>query len=314
SSSALPPIPGLSAALASGFAVTNRELLDAKEVPARLAVVGGGVIGLELASYFRSAGSEVTVVELLDHIAGENDPDLVKILQKNYEKKGVKFLLSTKVVSFGEKEILCEKDGAQFALEADLALVSIGRRPNAAGIGLEGLGVATERGAVVTDSHMRTNVEGVYAAGDVNGRSMLAHTAYREAEVAVNDMLGIADEMRYDAIPAVLYTNPELASAGETEYTARAKGMDVETATLPMRFSGRYLAENEGGDGMMKLVVERASRRIVGVQALANYASEFICCAAALIALRADVETVRRTVFPHPTVSEIIREAAWKLE
>lgn len=312
SSSALPPIPGLKEALASGFALTNRELLDIPAVPQRLVVVGGGVIGLELASYFRSAGSEVTVIEMLDHIAGENDPDLVKILQKNYEKKGVKFLLSTKVASFGEGVIRCEKDGEAFEVAADKVLVSIGRRPNTADLGLASIGVALERGAIVTDSHMRTNIPGVYAAGDVNGRSMLAHTAYREAEVAVNYVLGREDEMRYDAIPSVIYTNPELAGAGETESTARAKGMDVSAVTLPMRFSGRYLAENEGGDGMMKLVYENGTKRIVGVHALSNYASEFIVEAATLIAMGADTESVKRLVFPHPTVAEIIREAAFK--
>lgn len=314
SSSALPPIPGLADALASGFAVTNRELLDLKEVPQRLAVVGGGVIGLELASYFCSAGSEVTVIEMLDHIAGENDPDLVGILQKNYEKKGVRFLLSTKVTSFDKNVVHCEKDGGELAVEADVALISIGRRANGAKIGLETIGVATERGAVITDAHMRTNVAGVYAAGDVNGRSMLAHTAYREAEVAVNDLRGIPDEMRYDAIPSVIYTNPELASAGETEYTARAKEMDVSAVAIPMRFSGRYLAENEGGNGMMKLVYENGSKRIVGMQALANYASEFIVEAATLITLGADADMVRHLVFPHPTVCEILREAAWKIQ
>ncbi len=314
SSSALPPIPGLSDALASGFAVTNRELLSVKEIPARLAVIGGGVIGLELASYFNSAGSEVTVIEMLDHIAGANDPDLVKILQKNYEKKGVKFLLSTKVTAVGEGVIRCEKDGNALECACDLALVSIGRRANTRDIGLETIGVETVRGAITTDAHMRTNIPDCYAAGDVNGRSMLAHTAYREAEAAVNDMLGVADEMNYNAIPSVIYTNPELASAGETEYTAREKGLDAATVTLPMRFSGRYLAENEGGDGMMKLVYEKGTKRILGIQALANYSSEFICEAATLIALRATTDTVRTIVFPHPTVSEIIREAAWKAQ
>ncbi len=312
SSSALPPIPGLDEALQSGFALTSRELLDLKEIPQKLAVVGGGVIGLELASYFRSAGSEVSVVEMLDHIAGENDPDLVKLLQKGFEKKGVKFLLSAKVTSFGAGVVRCEKDGEAIEIEADRALVSIGRRPNTAGIGLETIGVNLERGAIATDSHMRTNVEGVYAAGDVNGRSMLAHTAYREAEAAVRDILGIEDEMRYDAIPAVLYTNPELASAGETEYTARGKGLEASVVALPMRYSGRYLAENEGGDGVMKLVYETSTGRILGAQALSNYASEFIAEVSTLVSLGADVETVRRLVFPHPTVSEIIREAAWK--
>ncbi len=314
SSSALPPIPGLGEALVSGFALTSRELLDLNEIPPKLAVVGGGVIGLELASYFCSAGSEVTIIEMLDHIAGDNDADLVKILQRNYEKRGMKFLLSTKVESIGTGEIICERAGERFAVCAQRALISVGRRPNVMNLGLEALGVALERGAVVTDAHMRTNVPGVYAAGDVNGRSMLAHTAYREAEAAVRDMLGLPDEMRYDAIPGVIYTNPELAGVGETEASARQKGLEVETTLLSMRFSGRYLAENEGGDGAMKLVCEAGTKRVLGVHALTNYASEFIGQAAALIALGVDAKTLKRLVFPHPTAAEILREAAWHID
>lgn len=309
---AMPPIPGLEEQYQAGFALTNREILSLAEIPGRLAVIGGGVIGLELASYFTSAGARVTVIEMLDHIAGENDPDLVKLLQKNYEKKGVTFLLSTKVTGVKENGVTCEKDGQPIFVEADKALVSIGRRAATAGLGLDTIGVTLERGAVVTDEHMRTNVPNVYAAGDINGRSMLAHTAYREAEVAVNHMLGAEDEMQYHAIPGVIYTNPELAGVGETEYTARAKGMDVAVVTLPMRFSGRYLAENEGGDGMAKLVVEKATGRVAGFQALSNYASEFIAQAGALIALGVTVEQAKKLVFPHPTACEILREALFQ--
>jgi len=170
----------------------------------------------------------------------------------------------------------------------------------------------TERGAIVTDEHMKTNIPEVYAAGDVNGKSMLAHTAYREAEVAVNIMLGKRDNMRYDAIPAVLYTNPELASVGETEYTAKKKGLDVDVVKIPMRFSGRYLAENEGGDGICKLIINKERRTIVGAQALSNYSSEFIVACGTFIELQLTLEDIKKIVFPHPTVCEIIREAVFQ--
>ena len=255
SSPAIPPIPGLKEGLESGFAVTNRELLSLTEAPRRLVVIGGGVIGLEMAAYFNSIGSEITVIEMLDHIAGENDRELVGILQKHYEKRGMKLLLSAKVTEIADGAVRYEKDGKSCAVECDKVLISIGRRPNIKDVGLESIGVLTERGAIVTDSRMRTNQPEVYAAGDVNGRSMLAHTAYREAEVAVNTMLGKRDNMRYDAIPAVLYTNPELSGVGYTEAAAAAAGLDARTVTLPMRYSGRYVAENEGGDGIFKLVV-----------------------------------------------------------
>ena len=179
SSPAIPPITGLKDGLESGFVVTNREILALTEVPEKLVVIGGGVIGLEMASYFNSVGSNVTVIEMLDHIAGENDKKLTAVLQKNYEKKGVIFKLGAKVTAVKEAGVEYELDGETAIIPADKVLLSIGRRANTTGIGLETIGVATERGAVVTDAHMRTNVKNVYAAGDVNGKSMLAHTAYR---------------------------------------------------------------------------------------------------------------------------------------
>ena len=312
SNPAVPPIPGLKEGLERGFVMTNREILDLQEAPGRLAVIGGGVIGLEMAAYFNSIGVEVTIIEMLDHIAGENDKDLVALLQKHYEKKGIRFLLSAKVTKVEGGAVHYEKDGQAQAVEADKVLLSIGRRANTANIGLETIGVLTERGAIVTDRHMRTNQPEVYAAGDVNGRSMLAHTAYREAEVAVNNMLGKRDVMRYNAIPGVLYTNPELAAVGETEYTAKQKGLDVQVVKLPLQYSGRYVAENEGGNGIFKLVVDQKQRTVLGAQALCNYASEFIVAVGAFIELGLTLEEIKEVVFPHPTVCEIIREAVFQ--
>mgnify|MGYP000896401091 CR=1 FL=1 len=312
SSPSVPPIPGLNEGIASGFVMTNREALQITEVPKELVVIGGGVIGLEMASYYNSVGSKVTIIEMLDHIAGENDPDLIKLLQKNYEKKGMVFHLNAKVTEVKSDSVLFEKDGQVQSVSADKVLLSIGRRANTQGIGLETINVLTERGAIVTDNHMKTNQPEVYAAGDVNGKSMLAHTAYREAEVAVNVMLGKRDTMRYIAIPGVIYTNPEIASVGETEYTAKNKGLDVDIIKIPMRFSGRYLAENEGGDGICKLVINKQGRTIVGAQVLANYSSEFIIACATFIELQLTLEDIKEIVFPHPTVCEIIREAVFQ--
>ncbi len=312
SSPAVPPIPGLKDGIASGFVCTNREILQLTEQPQHLVVIGGGVIGLELASYFTSIGTKVTVVEMLDHIAGENDTDLVAILKKGFEKRGVTFLLSSKVTEVKANAVCYEKDGQASEITCDKVLLSIGRRANTKDIGLESIHVLTERGAVVTDNRMKTNQPEVYAAGDVNGKSMLAHTAYREAEVAVNTILGKRDVMRYGAVSGVLYTNPELAAVGETEASAKSKGLDASIVKLPMRFSGRYLAENEGGDGIMKLVVENGSRKVLGAQVLSNYASEFIVTVGTFIELGLTVDEVKEIVFPHPTVGEIIREAVFQ--
>jgi len=312
SSPAVPPIPGLKEGLTNGFVCTNREILQLTQKPEHLCVIGGGVIGLELASYFASVGSKVTVIEMLDHIAGENDPELVALLKKSYEKRGVTFHLSAKVTEVTASAVKYEKDGAVSEVACDKVLLSIGRRANTRDIGLESIHVLLERGAVVTNAQMKTNQPEVYAAGDVNGKSMLAHTAYREAEVAVNTMLGKHDTMRYEAIPGVLYTNPELSAVGETEASAKAKGLDVKIVKLPMRFSGRYLAENEGGDGIMKLVVENATRKVLGAQVLSNYSSEFIVTVGTFIELGLTVDEVKEIVFPHPTVCEIVREAAFQ--
>lgn len=312
SSPAVPPIPGLKEGLASGFVCTNREILALTEKPEHLVVIGGGVIGLELASYFTSIGSKVTVIEMLDHIAGENDAELVAILQKGFEKRGVTFHLSAKVTEVTANAVKYEKDGVVQEVVCDKVLLSIGRRANTKDIGLENIHVLTERGAIVTDAHMKTNQPEVYAAGDVNGKSMLAHTAYREAEVAVNGMLGKKDTMRYEAVPGVLYTNPELSAVGETEASAKAKGLDAAVVKIPMRFSGRYLAENEGGDGIIKLVVDNATKRVLGAQVLSNYSSEFIVTVGTFIELGMTIDEVKKIVFPHPTVSEIIREAVFQ--
>jgi len=311
SSTAIPPIPGLDKALTSGFAVTNREILSMTEIPARLVVMGAGAIGLEMASYFNSAGADVTVIEMLDRIGGRIDRDIAALLQRNYMVRGVKFLTGSRIQAVENGRVRGTKaNGDAFDLETDKVLVAAGRKPNASGIGLETLGIELgSNGGIRTDETMRTNVPGVFAAGDVKGISMLAHTAYREAETAVNVIRGVEDTMRYDAIPSVIYTNPEAASVGETEESAAEKGMDVKTLKLPMLFSGRYQAENEGGNGIMKLVLD-GEKRILGACMLGNPASEIIPAMAVAITQRMNVDELAKTVFPHPTVAEILRDAA----
>lgn len=313
SSPAMAPIPGLKEGLETGFVLTNREVLELGTKPERLCVIGGGIIGLEIASYFNSIGSEVTVIEMLDHIAGENDQELVSILKADMEKKGIRFELNARVTAIEENAVLFQQEENK-RIEADKVLLSIGRHPNTQNIGLETIGVAMQKGAVITDEKMRTNVTNVFAAGDVNGMSMLAHTAYREAEVAVNSMLGLEDSMSYSAIPAIVYTNPELSSVGETEATAAQKGLSYKTIKLPMNYSGRYRAENEDGRGMIKLIMNADSEQILGVQVLCNYSSEFITTVTTFIELGLKLDDIKKIVFPHPTVSEIIREAVFKYE
>lgn len=179
---------------------------------------------------------------------------------------------------------------------------------------MESIGVKCDRGAIVTDTLCRTNVPDVYAIGDVNGHHMLAHTAYREAEVAVNVICGKADCMRYHANPSVIYTQPELSSVGKTEEECREKGIDYEVKKLSMLYSGRFVAENEGADGLCKVIIDRKKRNILGVHLLGAYSGEIIWGAAEMIEMQLRVTDARQIIFPHPTVSEIIREVLWEFK
>ena len=312
SEAVVPPIPGLRE---SAAVVTNREILALEEQPAELVIIGGGVIGMEFASFFNSIGTKVTVVEMLPKILGPMDDEISAMLQAQYAKKGVEFQLGCKVVAVeGDTVVFETPAGESCRVRGDRILVSVGRRAVLQGFGLETLGVepalnpAGRPYGIKVDEHMRTSVSGVYAAGDVTGFSMLAHTASREGEVAVNDILGNADSMRYDAIPGVVYTNPEVAGVGLTESEAARKGLDVTVLKLPMAFSGRFVAENERGEGMCKVIVDNATRAVLGVHMLGNPCSEIIQSACIAIERKMTVEQLREVVFPHPTVSEILKE------
>ena len=317
SEAAVPPIPGLREGL-GGVVVTNREILALEECPESLVVIGGGVIGMEFASFFNSIGTKVTVVEMLPKILGPLDDEISAMLQAQYEKKGVEFHLSCKVVAVEGNEVVYEDpEGNTCRAAGDKILVSVGRRANFQGIGLENIGIelalnpAGRPYGIKVDEKMRTNVPNVYAAGDVTGFSMLAHTASREGEVAVNTILGKEDRMRYDAIPGVVYTNPEVAGTGLTEAEAAKKGIEVTVAKLPMAYSGRFVAENERGEGLCKVVVDAKDGCVLGVHMLGNPCSEIIQGACIAIEQRMTVDRMKEVVFPHPTVSEIIKETVF---
>ena len=304
----IPPIDGLADGIKSGLVVTNREILDLTEIPRNLVIVGGGVIGLEMAAYFNSAGSKVTVVEMLNKIAGSTDDEISTILMNNYAKKGVEFKLGARVTAVTDGSVIFE--GGE--IPADKVLLSIGRRPVISGFGLENTGVVTDKGAIVTDKNCLTSVPNIYAVGDVNGKYMLAHAAYREAEVAVNHILGKRDVMRYDAVPYVIYTSPEVAGVGETEATAKEKGIETQSVTVPMAYSGRYLAETEVTDGICKIIIDKKHKNIIGAHMIGSYVSEMIVSAGIMIEMQMRVDEVRKIIFPHPTVSEIMREAIFR--
>lgn len=300
----VPPIPGVED---NPAVLTNREMLALTEAPASLVVIGGGVIGMEFASYCNSLGIPVTVIEMMPEILGVMDKEIAETLRAVYAKRGVKFCLQCKVTRIeGNAVFYTDADGNELQCEGDRILMSIGRRAVLKGYGLENIAVEAERGIKV-NARMQTSLPNVYAAGDVTGFSMLAHTASREAEVAVNNILGIEDTMEYNAIPGVVYTNPEVASVGLTEEQASTAGIEYRLHKLPMTYAGRFVAENEGQTGIFKALVSPAGK-LLGVHMLGNSSSEFICAACMAITNGLTVEQLQRTVFPHPTVSEMLKE------
>ena len=301
SEASVPPIPGLAE---SDAIVTNRELLSLSEVPEKLVVIGGGVIGMEFASFFHSIGTEVTVIEMLPKILGPMDDEISALLQAQYAKKGVQFHLGCKVTGIEGHSVIYETpEGEVCRADGDKILLSVGRRARVQGIGLENIGVQLQRGIVVNE-RMETSVSGVYAAGDVTAFSMLAHTASHEAEVAVSNMLGVPATMSYKAIPGIVYTNPEVAGVGLTEQEA---GPEVRVLKLPMAYSGRFVAENERGEGLCKVLVG-PDEKILGVHLLGNPSSEIIVSAAMAVEEGRSVQDWLSVVWPHPTVGEVIKE------
>lgn len=292
---------------------THREALDNKELPASLAIVGGGVIGMEFASFFNSLGVKVTVIEMMDEILGGMDKELSALLRADYAKRGITFLLSTKVVSLAQSEegVLVSYENADGAgnVTAEKLLMSVGRRPVTKGFGLENLNLQrTERGSILVNGQMESSLPGVYVCGDLTGFSLLAHTAVREAEVAVHAILSKTDTMSYRAIPGVVYTNPEIAGVGQTEESLIAKGIAYRAVKLPMAYSGRFVAENEGVNGVCKVLLGDDDT-ILGAHVLGNPASEIITLAGMAIEMKLKAAEWKKIVFPHPTVAEIFREA-----
>ncbi len=293
----VPPIPGIQN---NENVWDSTAALEAKELPKSIIIVGGGVIGMEFATLYHELGVDVTVIEAMPTILPNIDPDIVDSLCAIYKKKGVRILTETKVELIEGQRV--KANGEWY--EAEKMLVCVGRRAN-----LQGLEALTDleynRGAIVVDDFMKTNLPNVYAAGDVTGKIMLAHVASRQAEVAVGRMLKQIPVQRiaYNAIPSVVYTNPEIACVGITE-----KDFDAEVRSIPMTFSGRFVAENEGEIGMCKMLIDKKSHTVLGVHMLGNPCSEFVAAASFAVRMGYTVDEFKQVVFPHPTVSEVLKE------
>ena len=298
----VPPIPGIKD---NEHVWDSTDALAAAELPKSIIIVGGGVIGMEFATLYHELGVPVTVIEALPSILPNLDPEVVAVLAEKYKKAGINILTETRVESIDGGKVTA--NGVEY--EAERILVSVGRRANLQG--LEALNdLELNRGAIVIDDFCKTNLPNVYACGDVTGKIMLAHVAARQAEVAIGRMLKTIPLQRiaYNAIPSVVYTNPEIASVGITEAQAESMSIPVEVRRLPMTFSGRFMAENEGEIGLCKMIIDAKNHSVLGVHMIGNPCSEFVSAASFAVRMGYTTAEFQQVVFPHPTVSEILHE------
>ena len=294
--------------------VSSTEALCFTEPPAKFLVIGAGAIGLELGSVWSRLGSEVTVLEFLPRIAIGFDLELSNLLQRSLTAQGMTFHLETKVsalkIDKGRATATATKGKEELNFDADKVLVSVGRRPFSDGLGADKVGLELDdRKRIKIDNHFRTNVEGIYAIGDVVAGAMLAHKAEEEGIACVEIIAGKSGHVNYDAIPGIIYTNPELAGVGLTEDGAKEKGTDVRIGKFPFRANGRALA-NEDVEGMVKFVADAKTDRILGAHILQHAASELIAEPASVMEFGGSAEDLGRTCHSHPTLSEAVKEAA----
>jgi len=301
------PIEGV----AQPHVITSDEVFNIKKLPKNLVVIGGGVIGLEFASYFSMVGVSVTVLEMLPEVLPNVDAEIAKILRTSLS--GCNVLTNVKAQKIEKNNVIYLQDGKENSCKADLVLLATGRIPNVNELGLEDINLEFNKNGIVVNEKMETNLPNVYAVGDVTGKSLLAHSAYRMGEVAVNTMFGGSDRMRYNAVPWAIYTNPELSGVGLTEEEAIKKGHNIKVSTMQLRANGRFYAEHGNEKGLCKVVVDSDTELLLGVFILGGVSSEIIHSAAIMIESELRVQDIKEIIFPHPTVSEAIKDTLWDL-
>lgn len=308
-------IPGLDINIDETVIVSSTGALELAKVPAKIIVVGGGVIGLELGSVWNRLGADVTVIEYMDKILGPMDGKVSKKFLSMLKKQGMKFELSAKVTDVQRSKagatVTYESvaGGDPQSVEAEIVLISTGRLPYTAGLGLEDAGIAMERGRVVIDNHFKTNIDGIYAIGDVVAGPMLAHKAEDEGMAVAEILAGQAGHVNYDVIPSVVYTMPEIASVGKTEEELKATGIEYKAGEFPFTANGRARAM-QATDGFVKVLADTKTDRVLGVHIVGFGAGDMIHEAAVLMEFGGSSEDLGRTCHAHPTLSEAVREAA----
>lgn len=293
--------------------IDSTAALDLPVVPASLAIIGGGVIGVEFAAMYRAFGAEVTVIEMLPEILPPLDGEIAALVRGHYAKQGVRFLTGARLTevrktSAGLAAVVAAGDKTE-DIPAQYVLVAVGRKPSSAGLGLEAAGIATERGRIKVDASFATNIAGVYAVGDVNGLTMLAHAASAQGIAAVEHALGHKSAYHANTIPACIYTSPEVAGVGLTEEQAKAQGLAYTTGVFPLAGNGKALIES-GGTGLVKIIAGARHGEILGVHIFGPRATDLIAEAALALRLEATVDELVTTIHAHPTVSEAVGEAA----
>ncbi|MBU1093114.1 MAG: dihydrolipoyl dehydrogenase [Firmicutes bacterium] len=303
----IPPIPGLKEAYEAKIAVTSRELLQIENAPKSLVIIGGGVIGIEFATIFSSLGSKVTIIEKLDGILPMMDDDVRNAYTKTLKRDGIEIYAESEVKEVKGNEVTYVNQGQETKVKADTILVSVGMRPNTSG--LEVLKLKMDRNAIETNEFMQTSVPNVYAIGDVNGKYMLAHVASAEGLVAAEHIMGKKASMRYDRVPNAVYGSPEISTIGLTEKEVKAKGIPYKVSTFPLLASGKAMADNEK-DGFIKLIVSEKYKEILGAHIFSYNASDLIAELGVTMELEGTAYEIAHTIHPHPTLSEIVLEAA----
>lgn len=291
--------------------MTSDEILSLRTIPENLVVIGAGVVGLELGTHFAAVGSKVTIIDVADKIGGPFDADICKSFQKAWTKRGVEFILESKVTEITETDVIYEdKEGNSITVPYDKVLMSVGRLPNTDNLGLENIeGLTIEKGNITTNAKGETGVPHVYAIGDVNGVSQLAHTAYIEGEVCLSNILGVEKEVNYYNIPRVIYARPEMAEIGYNEDEAKAAGLDHRVMKLSMMYSGRAVIENPAFVGeQIKLIIDNKDDTVLGLVIFGSYASELISIGSILVSKKFNIDEIKELVFAHPTVHEIVKD------
>jgi dihydrolipoamide dehydrogenase len=293
--------------------ITAREAVSLQSAPESMLLIGGGVIGLELGMVYQKLGTKITVVELMDQLLPGTDLDLVRVVEKHLKKDGAEIHLKSKAVrldkSDGRAKVTIDTEGKEQVIEAEKVLVAVGFKPNSAGLGLEGVGVKLdERGHIIVDEHMRTNVSTIFAIGDVAGMPYLAHKASKEGEIAAEVIAGHKSARDYRGMPAAIFTDPEIATVGMSESEAKAQGNKIKVGKFPFAASGRAMAVSET-DGFIKVIIDEDDHQLLGVAIVGPEASDLISESALALEMCAFAEDIALTVHPHPTLGEGVMEA-----